>query len=113
LPAGVVVSIACWSNSEELAPTAGAEVRFELQDTQGRTVRAADLRGRWVLAFFGYTSCPDICPTALTRFPANVSADGIVIRLHVARWHQPHGVAERLELPRPTWRCRAHTTQSS
>lgn len=48
-----------------MAPTAGAEVRFELQDTQGRTVRAANLRGRWVLVFFGYTSCPDICPTTL------------------------------------------------
>jgi protein SCO1/2 len=53
------------ARTETLAPTAGAETRFELEDAQGRTVSGADLRGRWVLAFFGYTSCPDICPTAL------------------------------------------------
>src|SRR5690348_13373707 len=61
----VAASGICPARAEELAPAAGAEVRFELQDTQGRTVSGADLRGRWVLAFFGYTSCPDICPTTL------------------------------------------------
>jgi protein SCO1/2 len=47
------------------SPAAGAEIRFSLRDTQGGTVSNADLRGRWVLAFFGYTSCPDLCPTVL------------------------------------------------
>jgi len=59
------VSWVCPSRAEELAPAAGAEIRFELQDTLGRTVSGTDLRKRWVLAFFGYTSCPDICPTTL------------------------------------------------
>lgn len=53
------------AGAEVLVPAAGAEIRFELQDTQGKTISSADLRGRWVLAFFGYTSCPDICPTTL------------------------------------------------
>lgn len=53
------------AGTEATVPVAGAEIRFELQDTQGKTVSSADLRGRWVLAFFGYTSCPDICPTTL------------------------------------------------
>jgi protein SCO1/2 len=51
--------------AEPLAPAAGSEIRFELRDTQGRTVSSADLRGLWVLVFFGYTSCPDLCPTVL------------------------------------------------
>jgi len=53
------------AKAEALAPAVGTQIRFELRDTQGRTVTGADLRGRWVLVFFGYTSCPDLCPTAL------------------------------------------------
>jgi len=38
---------------------------FELTDTQGDTVTAQDLRGRYSLVFFGYTHCPDVCPMTL------------------------------------------------
>ncbi len=31
----------------------------------GKTVTAADYRGKIVLLYFGYTSCPDVCPTTL------------------------------------------------
>jgi protein SCO1/2 len=31
----------------------------------GKTVTAADFRGKIVLLYFGYTSCPDVCPTTL------------------------------------------------
>lgn len=40
---------------------------FQLQDTDGQPRRLADYRGRTVMLFFGFTQCPDICPTALTR----------------------------------------------
>lgn len=40
---------------------------FSLQDPEGRTRTLADFRGRYVLLFFGFTHCPDVCPTALTR----------------------------------------------
>lgn len=53
------------AGAERLAPAAGTEIQFELEDTQGRAVGSTDLRGRWVLVFFGYTSCPDLCPTVL------------------------------------------------
>jgi protein SCO1/2 len=33
--------------------------------SDGKTVTAADYRGRVVLLYFGYTFCPDICPTTL------------------------------------------------
>jgi cytochrome oxidase Cu insertion factor (SCO1/SenC/PrrC family) len=42
-----------------------AWIDFELTDAGGNRVRAVDLRGRWLLVFFGYTYCPDLCPTAL------------------------------------------------
>ncbi len=37
---------------------------FELRSDRG-TVRLSDFRGKWVLLFFGYASCPDVCPTTL------------------------------------------------
>jgi protein SCO1/2 len=43
---------------------------FSLTDQKGRTFGAADLRGRWSLLFFGYTNCPDFCPTTLTTLAA-------------------------------------------
>ena len=38
---------------------------FTLHDDTGRTVTAKDFRGKDVLLFFGYTSCPDFCPATL------------------------------------------------
>lgn len=41
---------------------------FTLTDQDGRPLRLSSLRGKAVLMFFGYTSCPDVCPTTLLRF---------------------------------------------
>ena len=38
---------------------------FTLVDHKGRTVTEQDYLGSFVLVFFGYTFCPDVCPTAL------------------------------------------------
>jgi protein SCO1 len=38
---------------------------FHLVDQNGKTVTEADLKGKWSLVYFGYTHCPDACPTAL------------------------------------------------
>ncbi len=43
---------------------------FSLIDQQGRAFGAVNLRGRWSLLFFGYTNCPDFCPTTLTTLAA-------------------------------------------
>ncbi len=37
-----------------------------LTDHRGRRLASADFSGKAVVVFFGYTQCPDICPTALT-----------------------------------------------
>lgn len=49
---------------------AGGEVSFS--SVQG-PVSLGDLRGKVVLLFFGYTSCPDICPLSLARIGAFLS----------------------------------------
>jgi cytochrome oxidase Cu insertion factor (SCO1/SenC/PrrC family) len=38
---------------------------FELTDDDGRRVTDESYRGSWMLVYFGYTYCPDICPTGL------------------------------------------------
>lgn len=39
---------------------------FQLLDHHGKPRSLADFKGRVVMLFFGFTHCPDICPTALT-----------------------------------------------
>jgi protein SCO1/2 len=38
---------------------------FTLVDQDGKTITDRDLKGRPYLVFFGYTHCPDVCPTTL------------------------------------------------
>lgn len=44
--------------------------RYLLQDPNGRTVTSEDFRGRYQLIAFGYTYCPDVCPTTLVEMAA-------------------------------------------
>ena len=47
------------------APTIGGP--FTLVDQAGRTVTDKDFRGQYLMIYFGYTYCPDVCPTSLTN----------------------------------------------
>jgi len=38
---------------------------FRLIDQTGKSVSDADFRGRYMLVYFGYSFCPDVCPTTL------------------------------------------------
>ena len=40
---------------------------FELTDQLGRTRQLSDFKGKVVVVFFGYTQCPDVCPTSLSE----------------------------------------------
>jgi protein SCO1/2 len=40
---------------------------FSLLDPDGKVRTLADFKGKVVVMFFGYTQCPDICPTTLTE----------------------------------------------
>lgn len=40
---------------------------FQLSYPDGKPASLRDFRGKYVLLFFGFTQCPDVCPTALAR----------------------------------------------
>src|SRR5215475_3601233 len=48
--------------SSQVADIGGS---FHLTDQDGRTVSDQDLKGKPFLVFFGFTHCPDMCPTTL------------------------------------------------
>jgi protein SCO1/2 len=50
--------------------------RYLLQDVNGRAVTTEDHQGYFQLLSFGYTFCPDICPTTLTEMAAVLKALG-------------------------------------
>ncbi len=49
---------------------------FVLTDHNGMTRRLADFRGKLVAIFFGYTHCPDVCPTTLSDFAMALKSMG-------------------------------------
>ena len=70
--AGLALSLAAvlWLVNPRLAapgapPPAAIGGPFRLLDQNGRTVTDADLKGHPFLVFFGFTHCPDVCPTTL------------------------------------------------
>lgn len=71
----------------DIAPAAGKAAEpggeFVLTSYTGKAVDSRNLRGKHLLVFFGFTHCPDICPTALLTISAALEkmgkeADGIV-----------------------------------
>jgi len=62
---------ACSGGSEEwsLYNVQGhvSDLEFKLSASGGRTFTEDDLRGKTVLLFFGYASCPDVCPTTMAH----------------------------------------------
>lgn len=43
------------------------DLQFNLTSDTGESVTAADFRGKYVLMYFGYTHCPDVCPLTLVH----------------------------------------------
>jgi protein SCO1/2 len=72
LAALIVCSPAAAQSAHELlvGDTSNINPRYLLQDTNGRSVTNEDFRGRFQLIAFGYTYCPDICPTTLVEMAA-------------------------------------------
>ena len=40
---------------------------FELIDQNSQTFNSESLKGNWTILFFGYTNCPDVCPTTIYK----------------------------------------------
>jgi protein SCO1 len=61
-----VILLVAGRSPSPIIPTASAiGGPFQLIDQDGRTVSDRDLAGRPFLVFFGFTHCPEICPTTL------------------------------------------------
>jgi protein SCO1 len=58
----IAAAAAGCAQRDEPPPVGGP---FQLTDQNGRAVDQRILEGKWSLVFFGFTYCPDVCPTAL------------------------------------------------
>ena len=62
LAGGLAAAAAIYATRPEPSAIGG---RFTLHDGKGHAFTDADLLGHWTMVYFGYTHCPDACPTAL------------------------------------------------
>jgi protein SCO1 len=53
-----------------------AAPEIDLTRANGTSFRLSEMRGKVVMLFFGYTSCPDICPTTLAEFKQSLDELG-------------------------------------
>ncbi|MCT2557408.1 SCO family protein [Tsuneonella sp. YG55] len=67
-PAALALA-ACQPAPVEEPPLAGAAIGgdFTLVDQTGQARQWSDFRGRYAVVYFGYTYCPDVCPTDVQR----------------------------------------------
>ncbi|MCX7156580.1 MAG: SCO family protein [Rhodocyclales bacterium] len=69
-------TVAAPKHSDEPAGAADLAPRYLLQDHRGRAVTQEDFPDRFQLIIFGFTSCPDVCPTTLLNFKNILQAMG-------------------------------------
>jgi protein SCO1/2 len=92
LIAALAAALGLWLGSRAFAPAAPQLTAavlypapkdlpdFHLARADGSALTLADWKGHWTVAFFGYTNCPDVCPTTLATFKqaaAKLRAAGI------------------------------------
>jgi len=81
LIAAVAAALGLWLGSRAFAPASAPPLQagvmyptpralpdFHLARADGGALTQADWKGRWTVAFFGFTNCPDVCPTTLATF---------------------------------------------
>jgi len=67
--AGLLLSGCSQSEKWKLVDLTGImpQLKFNLHDDQGKPVTAEQYKGKVVMLYFGYTHCPDVCPTTMVR----------------------------------------------
>jgi protein SCO1/2 len=81
LVASLAAAIGLWWGARLVAPRAQPTLQaavmypaprslpaFQLARADSAPLTLADWKGHWTVAFFGYTHCPDVCPTTLATF---------------------------------------------
>ncbi|AWM10052.1 MULTISPECIES: SCO family protein [Bradyrhizobium] len=65
LVAGLLIMFWAMGGVSKVAQPAAIGGPFQLTDQNGKAVTDKSLKGKPTLIFFGYTHCPDVCPTSL------------------------------------------------
>src|SRR5467141_1434800 len=73
---GLVLMLWALGGLRNVAAPAAIGGPFQLTDQAGETVTERNMRGRPTLIFFGFTHCPDVCPTSLFEISEVLKAMG-------------------------------------
>ena len=65
---GAAAIVALSPSNQSLTSPISIKGPFQLTSEDGRTVTQADFQGKPTAWFFGFTHCPDVCPTTLSEF---------------------------------------------
>src|SRR5882762_8865956 len=76
LAVGLVVMMWAMGGLKNVAAPAAIGGPFQLTDQAGQAVTDKNLRGKPTLIFFGFTHCPDVCPTSLFEISEVLRAMG-------------------------------------
>ena len=74
----LLTAIGLWSRAQGPSASGAGTVGgpFQLMDQTGRPVDQSLLNGKWSAVYFGYTYCPDVCPTTLTTLGGAIDRMG-------------------------------------
>jgi protein SCO1/2 len=73
---GLLVMLWALGGARSIATPAAIGGPFQLTDQSGQAVTDKDMQGRPTLIFFGFTHCPDVCPTSLFEISEVLRAMG-------------------------------------
>ena len=73
---GLLVMLWALGGARSIATPAAIGGPFQLTDQAGQTVTEKEMQGRPTLIFFGFTHCPDVCPTSLFEISEVLRAMG-------------------------------------
>ena len=83
----VMLALSACSTPAASPPLAGAKIGgpFALTDQNGATVTERSFAGQWRIMYFGYTFCPDVCPTDVANLSRGLKAFAKVDAARAAR----------------------------
>jgi protein SCO1/2 len=73
---GAAVGLVAYREAPDGGTPGSIGGNFSLTDGDGATVTERSFRGKWELIYFGYTYCPDACPTTLNTIAETLAALG-------------------------------------